>query len=95
MCFKVGVESNDPSSIRNRFSNQLLNAAHKLGFPARKPTRFGKGSAMTVAVMDGDYRTLDGSARDWAYTLKTLDAASAVLELAVQNYNREGSDREN
>ena len=50
---------------------------------------------MTVAVMDGDYRTLDGSARDWAYTLKTLDAASAVLELAVQNYNREGSDREN
>ena len=90
MCFKVEVgEEGNHSTVRDRFSRELLNAARQLAFPAKKPGRFGSGTYMTVAVMDGDYRRPQGeNILNWNHLSQTLMSANAVLELAIRNCSR-------
>jgi hypothetical protein len=87
LCFKISVDGNQKSAIRNHFSKEVLEAADRLAFPAKRPRRLGSGKCMTVAIMDGDYRARDGKGNlDWNYLSETLKTASLVIDQAVQNY---------
>ena len=84
LCFKVAVYEGDRAAVRNHFSRELLNAARQLGFPAKRPGRLGSWTWMTVAVMEGDYRSLQGNNfLNWHHLSQTLAMAGSVLELAV------------
>jgi hypothetical protein len=77
LCFKVSICDRHKTSAcvrRDRFSEAVLAAAAGLGI--KKPSRFGKGTWMTVAVFDGDYRAPAGnSTLDWQYTATVVAAA--------------------
>lgn len=88
LCFKVSVcEGHKPSACvtRDRFSDAVLAAA--AGLTIKKPSRFGKGTWMTVAVFDRDYRAPVGKDKlDWQYTANLLATAEKVLKTAVERY---------
>jgi hypothetical protein len=89
LCFKVSIcdrHRTSASARRDRFSEAVLAAA--TGFSVKKPARFGKGTWMTVAVFDGDYRASGGKNElDWQYTATILATAEKVLKAAVHRYN--------
>jgi hypothetical protein len=89
LCFKVSIcdrHKTSASVIRNRFSEAVL--AGSTGLDVKKPSRFGKGTWMTVAVLDGDYRAPAGKDRlDWLHTANVLAAAEKILKTAVDRYN--------
>ena len=89
LCFKVSIcDRHKPSACarRDQFSEAVLAAAAGLGI--KKPSRFGKGTWMTVAVFDGDYRAPVGKDKlDWQYTANLLATAEKVLKAAVHHYS--------
>jgi hypothetical protein len=89
LCFKVSICDRHKASAcvrRNLFSEAVLEAATGLG--VKKPSRFGKGTWMTVAVFDGDYRAPAGKNQlDWQYTATILATAEKVLKAAVRRYS--------
>lgn len=53
LCFKISYEGDgDPSMVRNRCHNQLLDKAKGRYPEIRRPDRFGTGNYMTIAVVD-------------------------------------------
>jgi hypothetical protein len=85
LCFKVGTEKGDRALVRDRFSEIVLAEARKVGFPLKRPDRFGRGKTMTVAVLDGDYRSAGTQGRlDWEYIESTIRTARQVLDAAVR-----------
>jgi hypothetical protein len=87
LCFKIAVEEGDRATLRSSFSEAVLNAARLFGFTAKKPDRFGNGTYMTVAVMEGDYRAgPTANLLDWDHVIQRLNEARSVLERAVQTY---------
>jgi hypothetical protein len=76
---------NKPQGRPPRLSKSCVTAT---GFSVKKPARFGKGTWMTVAVFDGDYRASGGKNElDWQYTATILATAEKVLKAAVHRYN--------
>jgi hypothetical protein len=59
LCFKITVldESKDSySSLRNEWSQKIVQSGKVKQLDIKKPKRFGQGKYMTVAVLSQDYR---------------------------------------
>jgi hypothetical protein len=54
LCFKIEIEDKaEPSTLRRQWSEKLINVAKETSeLPLKRPSRFGTGATMTVAVID-------------------------------------------
>lgn len=59
-CFKIDVTESDLQRIkRGEWSKLIVDFAHQKNLPIDRPSRFGRGRWMTVAVVVDDYRVTD------------------------------------
>lgn len=73
LCFKIIVPDKDKRSEQREFwCRTIIKVASQLGFDVQKPSRFGNGKVMTVAVWgkDKDYRIFSAGKIDMGETLK-------------------------
>ncbi|MCX7919964.1 MAG: hypothetical protein N3A72_10255 [bacterium] len=90
LCWKIFVsEKNMQSKLRNNFSTAVIETAIKLNLGAKKPSRFGLGKTMTVAVFDKDYRSENTDKIDWNWTKEIFKKAELVLEEAKKYLNEQ------
>ncbi len=85
LCFKIWVEDSDQRSERRQhWHEQIVHAGESLGLPIKKPARFGSGTSMTVAILEGDWRQSGSDGRlDLEKTVEELKKAERVLQAAV------------
>lgn len=89
LCFKIEVEEeSEQSRKRNEWHHTLINNCEDLELSVSKPSRFGKGTWMTVAVLDEGYRRTDASGiLDVDATVSVLRKAEQFLDSAVMKAN--------
>ncbi len=87
LCFKISVDdAAKRSDLRAKWLSRILEAGHKANFSVVRPQRLGIGQTMTVAVFDGEFRSVNSEGMlDFASTLRVLRTAADVLDQAV-NY---------
>ncbi len=79
LCFKIEVEDESKQSARrNDWHAVLIEESVNAPLAISKPSRFGKGTYMTVAILDDDYRRTDSSG------LLDIDATVSVLRQAQE-----------
>ena len=85
LCFKISVnDAVKRSDLRTKWLVRILKSAHKANFLVVKPKRLGMGQTMTVAVFDGDFRSVKSDGMlDLSSTLRVLRTAADVLDQAV------------
>jgi hypothetical protein len=88
LCFKICVKDLDKrSSLRETWKNRILDAARRVDLPVRKPKKFGTGETMTVAVLDREFRVLNGNGfLDVDATVAMMRDAANVLDLAAADH---------
>ncbi len=80
LCFKIKVESDgERKKLRNHFHNMTIDDGKQRGFQLKKPTRFGSGKYMTVAVLEGDYRVINNGKIDFNGTVARLKALQEII----------------
>ena len=93
-CFKIAVE--DPEKRRAckyPWHDRILEAAENSPLSVVRPSKFGDGECMTIAVIEGDYRALDHEGKlDIAGTLGVLREAQAVLSQTMARQQGVESD---
>lgn len=68
-----GIERNQFRSIRDTFARRVRRSASETEVPVRKPRRYGHGTHMTLAVLDGDFpHTDDAGLLDMNKTIDDL-----------------------
>jgi len=87
LCFKISVDNAAKrSDLRAKWLARILEAGRKAEFPVARPQRLGMGQTMTVAVFDGEFRSINTEGMlDFPSTLRVLRTATDVLDQAV-NY---------
>ncbi len=90
LCFKITVQDQkEQSKQRNEWHEVLSKAASDQGYSLSKPARFGKGTHMTAAVADGDFRKTDADRLlDLEATLNHLREAENFLESLIESSGR-------
>ncbi|MEX2490408.1 MAG: PD-(D/E)XK nuclease family protein [Nitrospirales bacterium] len=85
LCFKISVdEAAKRPALRLKWLDSIRKAGRDKNFPVARPQRLGVGQTMTVAVFDGEFRTVDHrGCLDIDATLGVLREAADVLDLAV------------
>ena len=84
LCFKIIVPNKDKRSEQREFwCRTIIKVASQLGFDVQKPSRFGNGTVMTVAVWGKDYRIFSAGKIDMGETLKVLNTAELILKSAI------------
>lgn len=85
LCFKIKVEEQDRyKSLRGKWHERVMKASEEASLEARKPDRFGHGTHMTVAVLEGSYLETDEEGLvDVEETLARLREAEDILSRAV------------
>lgn len=90
LCFKISIceqHINSAAHFRDRFSDTVLTAGTASGLHIKRPDRFGRGTWMTVAVLDRDYRAPVGASKvDWSYVQGIIGAADKVLKNAARQF---------
>lgn len=82
LCFKIEVEEEEEQlQQRNDWHNRLIAASASANFPISKPSRFGRGTWMTVAILNADYRKCDDNGiLDIAATVEGLREAERFMD---------------
>lgn len=85
-CFKISVKDAEKRcDLRQHWYKQIISKCADHGLNAKRPNRFGNGECMTVAILDQDYRVLDGSGRiDMPKTLELLQSAQSVIDTCMR-----------
>jgi hypothetical protein len=86
LCYKISVEKkeNNYSKLRNFWHKKIIKASNDSELSIIKPSRFGHGETMTVAVLQEDYRvTGSGKILDQEKTIDKLRNAEKVLKKAI------------
>ena len=87
LCFKIDVENHEKWRERRwHWHERIVEVGESAGMQVVKPTRFGFGKTMTVAVPKdiADWRQLDSEGRlDLEKTVEVLKKAERVLQAAV------------
>ncbi len=81
-CFKVSVkEKNKRSEIRNKIHNTIIGISKKLNIDVIKPSKFGNGHYMTVAILKDEYRiTNSENIIDMEKTIENIKTISKILD---------------
>jgi len=93
LCFKIEVEEKNEQSVqRNDWYDTLRNAATELDFALSKPKRFGKGTYMTAAIADEEFRKTDAQGViDMQATVAFLRQAEEFMDRVIGKNVSEGS----
>ena len=87
LCFKIEV--NDAArqvELRHDWHHRITTEAQRQGLTVQRPTRFGRGRWMTVAVLRHEYRSVHGEGHlDIEGTIQTLRAAQRVLDSCLES----------
>lgn len=86
-CFKVKVyNDSNRKAMRSEWHRRILNTAERFDLPAQKPSHFGHGEHMSVAVVPGDFRISgDDDVLDIDATIDRLQQAEEIFEHAVES----------
>lgn len=80
-CFKIEVENRDEQSAeRQRWHDAIMTTGSTAGIKLKKPNRFGKGSYMTVCVLDEEYRKTKEGLLDVKATVDFVRGLSTLLK---------------
>jgi len=81
-CFKIVMPDGERRRpLREKWHALVLAKCPAHGLRARRPSRFGNGEYMTVAVLDQEFRQVGIDGRiDIEATIRTLKAAQGVLD---------------
>jgi len=87
LCFKIEVEEKEEQSEhRNDWYNRLIAASESASLPVSKPSRFGRGTWMTAAILSDDYRKCDDDGLlDLAATVEGLREAERFMDSVLTN----------
>lgn len=82
LCFKIWVkDAKKRSELRQHWHDKIMAAGKAHNLPVKRPSRFGLGEYMTVAVLATDYRiTGDDGLIDMGKTLALFQSAQAVID---------------
>ena len=87
LVFKVHTDNPEKmKSIRKCWHSIIQNLSREMCLPVTKPTRFGSGKSITVAVLKSDYRKFNEDLLDLDATLSTLKQAQRLLDKARSEY---------
>ncbi len=88
LCFKIWVEEpTERVRLRNDWHARMVQQGHQHGLDVVRPKKFGYGTAMTVAIFDGDYRvTGPDGCLDMVPTLARLRMAGYILTAASLSF---------
>ncbi len=81
--FRIDVpDASKRAALRRHWHHQIVTHSEALGLKTRKPTRFGHGHSMVVAMLDSkDYRQSDHSGRlDMQATVNVVRRAIALMK---------------
>ena len=85
LCFKIEIENPEVQvAERWRLHEAIMEAGTAVGLKLRKPGRFGKGTYMTVCILDEEYRkTRDGliALAETVDFIRKISAFLAVVKL--------------
>jgi len=86
LCFRIVVEDkSEQSTRRNDWHESLIKQSGDSPLVISKPGRFGKGTCMTVAVLDDDYlKTDENGLLDIEETVSVLRQAERLLDSATE-----------
>ncbi len=81
-CFKIAVEGTaNRKELRDHWHHAVSTKCKELGLPVTRPGRFGSGTYMTVALLDQEFRIVDGNGLiDMDKTVGVLRSAQAVID---------------
>ena len=81
-CFKVAVEEKSKrGEIRNKMYHEIMKISKELKIDVVKPTRFGNGLYMTVAILNSDFRITDeNSIINIEKTVKNIKNIGQILD---------------
>ena len=87
LCFRIEVkDKSKQSSFRNSWCKMLINSEEKFGLNIYRPSRLGKGTWMTAAILDSDYRQTDEDGKlDMEKTITLLRKAEKLLEFVLES----------
>jgi len=87
LCFKISVENReDRSRLRSFWKDAVLRQAEAAGLQVIRPTSFGRGKSMTVAVLAYDYRIINQEGFiDLEKTVAVMHEAKQVLLKASES----------
>lgn len=85
-CFKVEVGDGSADDLKWTWNTRIIATAAESQLNVTKPTRLRRGTWMTVAVLDCDYRAAreDGTI-DFEKTVDTLRAMEEIGDKAVES----------
>jgi hypothetical protein len=80
-CFKIWVGDDDKrQELRQLWHSKVLEKATESSLRIIRPSRFGHGQWMTVAIIDGDYRKiLENGTLDLFHTIEVIREAEKIL----------------
>ena len=86
LCFKISVEEpSKRSELRSTWNQKILAAAVRENLNVVRPLRFGSGTSMTVAMLDGDFAFANNAGSlELEATIGVLRKATNVLNRAVE-----------
>jgi hypothetical protein len=81
-CFKIWVSDPEKrSTLRDKWYERIIKECPNHGIKAKRPDRFGNGEYMTVAILDQEYRVLNGNGKlDIPQIIKIIKSAESVLD---------------
>lgn len=81
-CFKIWVKNpDDQRNLRQKWYETIIAAGSKYSLDIVKPSRFGKGEHMTVAILKNDYRQKDKEGMlDLTKTIDLFRKAESLLD---------------
>lgn len=87
LCFKIWtVDAEKRKYLRQHWHEIIINECQKHNVKAQKPSRFGYGQYMTVAILEQEYRiTNDDGIINMGATLEMLKSAQSVIDNCLQD----------
>lgn len=94
-CFKITpFDGVDRQQSRGRWHELITSTCTGHGLSARRPSRFGSGAYMTVALLGTEYRQLNANGLlDMANTVGFLMRAQSVVDSAIEGEAREQGEQ--
>lgn len=81
-CFKISVDDAEKRrALRQLWYEKISSKCPEYGLKAKRPDRFGNGQYMTVAILDQEYRVVNGDGFiNLEDTQKILKSAQSVID---------------